>query len=129
MTRKACYATDNSDQIADWNGAMGRLWAENQREIDAVVVPFGIAALATAAPQTGEQVIDVGCGCGDTTIEISRVVGKRGRVLGVDVSQPMLEVARLRASQAGTTNLSSAKAMRPPRRFPPVWTCCSLASV
>jgi hypothetical protein len=30
--------TDNSEQIADWNGAMGRLWAEYQREIDAVVV-------------------------------------------------------------------------------------------
>jgi len=97
--------TDNSEQIADWNGAMGRLWAENQREIDAVVVPFGVAALATAAPRAGERVIDVGCGCGDTTIEIARVVGEHGSVLGVDVSQPMLEVARLRTSQAGDTNL------------------------
>jgi ubiquinone/menaquinone biosynthesis C-methylase UbiE len=98
-------STDNSEQIADWNGAMGRLWAENQREIDAVVVPFGAAALAAAAPQAGAHVIDVGCGCGDTSIEIARVVGERGNVLGVDVSQPMLEVARARASRAGCTNL------------------------
>ncbi len=102
--------TDNSEQIADWNGAMGRLWAERQREIDAVVVPFGVAALATAAPKAGEQVIDVGCGCGDTTIEIARIVGERGHVLGVDVSQPMLEVAQLRAAQAGSTNLQFREA-------------------
>jgi SAM-dependent methyltransferase len=102
--------TDNSEQIADWNGAMGRLWAEHQSQIDTVVVPFGVAALATAAPEAGERAIDVGCGCGDTTIEIARIVGERGNVLGVDVSQPMLEVARLRASRAGRTNLEFREA-------------------
>jgi SAM-dependent methyltransferase len=98
-------ADNNAEQIAEWNGAMGQLWAEKQQEIDVVVVPFGNAALKKAAPQPGERVIDIGCGCGDTTIEIARIVGERGTVLGVDVSQPMLAVARSHATQARCRNL------------------------
>ena len=85
---------DNTEQIAEWNGAMGQMWAKKQREIDSIIVPFGDAALKAAAPQPGERVIDVGCGCGDTAIEIAQLVGEAGAVLGVDVSEPMLDVAR-----------------------------------
>src|SRR5438552_10684144 len=95
----------NSEQIAEWNGALGQRWAAMQREIDGIVVPFGEAALGTAAPQPGERVIDIGCGCGDTSIEIARMVGEAGAVLGVDVSQPMLEVARSRGDLAHCENL------------------------
>ena len=97
---------DNSEQIAQWNGDLGERWAAMQREIDRIVVPFGEAALAAAAPRPGERVIDVGCGCGDTSIEIARSVGETGRVLGVDVSQPMLEVARARAVSINRANVS-----------------------
>ncbi len=91
-------AGGNSEQIADWNGAMGRQWAALQPEIDGVVVPFGAAALTAAAAQAGERVIDIGCGCGDTSITLAQMVGAAGAVLGVDVSRPMLEVARTRAA-------------------------------
>jgi SAM-dependent methyltransferase len=97
---------DNSEQIAEWNGAMGQRWAAMQREIDGIVVPFGDAALKAAAPQLGERVIDIGCGCGDTSIEIARIVGEAGAVLGIDVSQPMLEVARSRGALARYTYLA-----------------------
>ena len=97
---------DNSEQIAEWNGALGQRWATMQREIDGIVVPFGDAALKAAAPQPGERVIDIGCGCGDTSIEIARIVGETGAVLGIDVSQPMLEVARSRSALAGLAHLA-----------------------
>jgi SAM-dependent methyltransferase len=103
-------STENAEQIADWNGAMGQRWAELQAEIDGIVVPFGEAALKRAAPQAGERVIDVGCGCGDTSIELARRVGEAGRVQGVDVSQPMLKIARARAGLAGLANLSFREA-------------------
>jgi len=97
--------TDNSDQIAEWNGALGQRWVAMQREIDRIVVPFGDAALKIAAPQPGERVIDIGCGCGDTSLDIARIVGKAGAVLGIDVSTPMLEVARSRAALADCAHL------------------------
>ena len=65
---------------------LGQRWVAMQREIDRIVVPFGDAAIAAAAPQPGERVIDIGCGCGDTSIEIACRVGAAGAVLGVDVS-------------------------------------------
>jgi len=98
-------ADSNAEQIADWNGVMGQQWAGMQRETDAVVAPFGNAALHRAAPRPGERVIDIGCGCGDTSIEIARRVGERGTVLGVDVSQPMLAVARAQGALGRHTNL------------------------
>ena len=97
--------TDNSEQIAEWNGALGQRWVAMQREIDRIVVPFGDAALKIAAPQPGERVIDIGCGCGDTSLDIARIVGKAGAVLGIDVSTPMLEVARSRAALADCPHL------------------------
>jgi len=96
---------DNSEQIAEWNGALGERWVAMQREIDRIVVPFGDAALKIAAPQPGERVVDIGCGCGDTSLDIARIVGKAGAVLGIDVSTPMLEVARSRATLAGCAHL------------------------
>jgi len=96
----------NSEQIAEWNGALGQRWVAMQREIDRIVVPFGDAALKAAAPQPGERVIDIGCGCGDTSIELARIVGAGGAVLGIDVSQPMLEVARSRGARANCAHLA-----------------------
>jgi SAM-dependent methyltransferase len=97
---------DNSEQIAEWNGALGQRWVAMQQEIDRFVVPFGDAALKAAAPQPGERVIDIGCGCGDTSIEIARMVGAAGAVLGIDVSQPMLAVARSRGALANYAHLA-----------------------
>jgi SAM-dependent methyltransferase len=100
----------NADQIAEWNGAQGQRWAELQRELDGIVAPFGEAALRLAAPQPGEHVIDVGCGCGDTSVELARRVGASGRVLGIDVSRPMLEVARAHTQRAEWANLEFREA-------------------
>ena len=92
-------ATANEDQIAEWNGTLGQGWATMQTEIDRIVGPFGEAALKAAEARPGERVVDVGCGCGDTSVALARSVGDRGAVLGVDVSRPMLDVARARATQ------------------------------
>ena len=97
---------DNSEQIAEWNGALGERWVAMRQEIDRFVVPFGNAALKAAAAQPGERAIDIGCGCGDTAIEIARMVGAAGAVLGIDVSQPMLAVARSRGALANCAHLA-----------------------
>jgi SAM-dependent methyltransferase len=104
--RERSMPADNSEQIAEWNGALGERWVAIRQEIDRFVVPFGDAALKAAAPQPGERAIDIGCGCGDTAIEIARMVGAGGAVLGIDVSQPMLAVARSRGALANCAHLA-----------------------
>ena len=100
----------NQAQIDFWNSDGGRRWTEHQARLDALIAPFGVAALAAAAPAAGEKVIDVGCGCGDTTLALARAVGETGAVLGVDVSAPMLARARDRVAQAGLTNVELLEA-------------------
>jgi SAM-dependent methyltransferase len=103
-------AGDNSEQIAEWNGPVGQRWAAEQETFDNLTRPFGDAALKAAAARTGERIIDIGCGCGATTLELGKAVGPSGGVLGVDVSGPMLEVARRRARAEGAGNVSFEQA-------------------
>jgi SAM-dependent methyltransferase len=96
----------NAAQIAEWNGVQGERWAAMRQETDGIVLPFGDAALIAAGPKPGQRVIDVGCGCGDTTFELARRVGAGGSVLGVDISRPMLDVAREQAALARLPQLA-----------------------
>lgn len=91
----------NADMIRYWNDAAGPAWVAMQERLDVQVGPLGAAALARAQVAAGERVLDVGCGCGGTTLEIARAVGASGAVLAVDVSAPMLARARERAVAAG----------------------------
>src|SRR3989442_6909755 len=72
---------------------------------------------ASIAP--GERVIDVGCGCGDTTIALARRVGPAGLVLGIDISAPMLERAAETARAAGAPNVRFENADAQTHRLPP----------
>ena len=96
----------NAAQVAYWNETAGRTWADLQDRIDRQIRPLGLAAMERLAPASGEQVLDVGCGCGDTSLELARRVGPEGGVLGLDISAPMLEVAQGRAEAAGARNLA-----------------------
>lgn len=87
-------SASNAEQIADWNGDQGQRWVDQQALLDRMIEPFGQAALQAAAPRPGESVLDIGCGCGSTSLALARAVGPQGRVLGVDISRPMLDAAR-----------------------------------
>jgi SAM-dependent methyltransferase len=99
---------DNARQVAEWNGSVGERWAADQERTDQLVRPYGNAALAAAEIAPGEAVLDVGCGCGDTSLAAAGMVGAGGRVVGVDVSVPMLAVARRRTG--GSPNLTFLEA-------------------
>jgi len=88
----------NAEQIRYWNELAAASWIAQQERIDQQMQPLGERALARAAAAPGEAVLDVGCGCGTSSLALARAVGPKGRVLGVDISRPMLERARARAA-------------------------------
>ena len=96
----------NADQIAYWNDAAGTRWTAIQRRTDALFDGLTIAAIDSADPRPGESVLDVGCGCGATVLELARRVRPGGRVVGVDVSQPMLELASERVQAEGLPSVT-----------------------
>ena len=87
----------NSAQVEYWNATVGETWARFQDQLDRQLEPLGLEAMQALAPGPGERLIDIGCGCGHTSLELARRVGPEGAVVGVDISHPMLEVARRRA--------------------------------
>ncbi len=89
----------NADQIAYWNGKSGLKWAADQEKLDAMMQAMADVAVAAAAVQPGESIIDIGCGTGATALALADAVGPEGRVLGVDISKPMLDVARSRIGE------------------------------
>jgi SAM-dependent methyltransferase len=84
----------NADQATYWNGPAGHHWSERQQIQDLVLAPVSRILIDRAGIAPDTHVIDVGCGCGATTIEVGKQLGPSGHVLGLDISAPMLARAR-----------------------------------
>jgi SAM-dependent methyltransferase len=95
----------NADMRAFWDGPGGQTWVERQAHTDVTLQPVTDALLAFAAPQAGERVLDVGCGCGAPTLDFARAVGPTGSVSALDISGPMIGEAIRRAKAAGVRNI------------------------
>ena len=94
----------NVDEREFWSGDGARQWVEHGDRWETMMAPFGTAMFDAVALQPGEQVLDVGCGFGSTTVEAAERVAPGGAVLGVDISPEML--ARARERTAGLANVS-----------------------
>ena len=91
----------NSEMAEFWNTRGGEQWVNEQARYDAMLEPCGRRLLDATDLQAGERVLDVGCGSGASSLEAARRVGPDGLVVGVDLSGPMIETARRRASEFG----------------------------
>jgi SAM-dependent methyltransferase len=109
----------NAEQIQYWNEQAGPKWVQMQGFIDAQIRPLGEIAMNRARIAPGERVLDVGCGCGDAALELARRVGPQGEVVGIDISNPMLERARQAAREAGVENVRFENADVQTHRFEP----------
>ena len=108
----------NTDQYAAWNGDSGQRWIADADRRDRVMAPIADALLDTARLGPGDRVLDIGCGCGATTLAAARAVAPTGEVHGVDLSAPMLGVARRRAGSAGLTDVHFEQADAQTHRLP-----------
>jgi SAM-dependent methyltransferase len=85
-----------------------------------MIEPFLARLMATAQPTTGERALDIGCGCGATTIALAQAVGASGAVLGIDLSAPMLGRARERLDALGLDTATLERADAQQVELPPV---------
>ena len=110
-------AGPNADQERYWNETAGPTWVRLNDVVDRMIAPIGRLAMDRAGLVAGERVLDVGCGCGNTTVELARRVAPGGSVTGVDVSAPMLALARERA--AGVDGIRFERGDAQVHPFPP----------
>ncbi len=118
-TQDALESGPNAGQVAYWNETKGPGWVAAQARIDGQVAPFGLLAMERANIVEGERVLDVGCGTGQSTLQLAERVGRKGAVTGIDVSAPMLAHAAERARVQRVKNVSFLCADAQIHRFEP----------
>lgn len=118
MTEPASGAP-NAKQYEEWNNATGRRWRERHEAVDRQIAPFGRRAMDRAEIRVGQHILDVGSGCGETTLELARRVGASGFVTAVDISRLLIDEARQLAEQAGVANVRFEAADAQTFPFPP----------
>lgn len=89
--------TQDETQDAMWNGVAGLGWVAAQETVEEAFSPLADLLVETVAAKPRRCVLDVGCGTGSTTLAVAKRLGAQGRCVGIDISEPMLGRARLRA--------------------------------
>ena len=100
----AQVAAENEEALEAWDGVLFDRFMQYRHLIVTGLVPHGDAAIRLMPPRAGDRVLDVGCGFGDTTLQLAELVGPAGSVLGVDVAPRFIEAARVEAAREGVAN-------------------------
>jgi SAM-dependent methyltransferase len=100
----------NDEAIRAWDGPLFDRFLRFQKVMTEGLGAHGDVALRLAEVQGGEHVLDIGCGFGDTTQELGRLVGPGGSALGVDAAPRFIQYAEQDAARAGAENVSFAVA-------------------
>jgi len=96
----------NEAQRHYWNTIAGPRWVASpgfreRRNQESLALLLGHLRLTG-----GESVLEIGCGTGAVTLPLAQAAGQRGRVVAVDISEPMLEAARQRVGESGARNVT-----------------------
>jgi SAM-dependent methyltransferase len=99
----------NFEQASAWDGDDGDDWTDHEEQYNATSRPHTRRLFDAARITPSDRILDIGCGCGETTRMAARIAPE-GQVLGVDLSSRMLERARERSRDEGLTNVSFERA-------------------
>jgi len=95
----------NADQAREWDGSDGEHWASFHTEYERLLGVFDTTLLTAASVRAEDRCLDIGCGTGATTRALAARAAS-GSVLGVDLSGPMLAVAREAARRLNLSNVA-----------------------
>jgi ubiquinone/menaquinone biosynthesis C-methylase UbiE len=109
-TRSDAAQGPNAETIEAWDGPLYDRFERFRPIVTAGLGAHGEVALKLIRPRSGQRVLDVGCGFGDTTQRIAGLVGPDGAVVGVDVAPRFIETARREAAAAAVDNVRFAVA-------------------
>src|SRR3712207_4553253 len=99
-------APENLEATEAWNGPLFDVWQDFQAVVVSNARAHGDAALEDHRPEPGDRVLDMGCGLGDSTVQLAELAGRDGHAHGVDVAERMIAGAREEAARAGGQNVS-----------------------
>lgn len=99
-------AAENEEATEAWSGVLFERFVQYRDLVVEGLGRHGEAAMSAHPPSAGDRVLDIGCGFGDTTRRLAELVGPTGEAIGVDVSEPFVEVSIADARAAGVDNVS-----------------------
>jgi SAM-dependent methyltransferase len=107
----------NAEQFRAWEGDEGAYWVSRAERIDDGVAGYHHRLLDAAAIDPADNVLDIGCGGGQTTRDAARRA-TAGSALGVDLSSRMVDLATRAAEREQVPNATFLQADAQVHPFP-----------
>ena len=101
-------ATANEEAVRAWDTVLYERWKSNRKVFVGALQEVTEDAFGLFPPSRSARCIDIGCGFGETTQELTKLVGPGGFAYGIDSSPRFIEDARREAREAGVENIAAA---------------------
>ncbi len=98
-------APTNTEAVEAWSGVLFDRWASFRDVLAVQIAPFSDEAYRICRPAPGERVLDLGCGLGETTLQLAELVGEQGEVVGIDAGERFIHRARREAEHHGAEHV------------------------
>src|ERR687895_2251504 len=100
MESSTVAAVGNEEAVEAWNGVLFERFKQYRHIFTSGLGAHSDAAMALHPPPAGGRVLDIGCGFGDTTQQLARLVGAEGTAVGIDAAPRFIELAEREAAEA-----------------------------